>query len=618
MTRIMFALAFVLGAAAVVWIGSGFLGTNTLALAVTLIIGAAYAIGFVELTGFRRATGRLFDLLDSLPDSREALTSWLGQLPPALQPAARRRIEGEPVALPGPMLTPYLLGLLVMLGLLGTFVGMIVTLNGAASALEGSTELATIRSALAAPIAGLSLAFGTSIAGVAASAMLGLAATVSRRERVMVSRQLDIRVRQQLHHLSLDYQREQAFLAIREQSRALPEVVSSLQAMTTHLEQLGAQLSASLSHNQQDFHQQVSRQYETLAESVARSLQTSLADSSRLAAEALRPVVDQATNELHDGAEQSRQQLGEMLEQHARGLAEQFRQTTEQAAHSWQSGLNSHQQASAALAREIAASLQACNDTYRHHTEQLQASQLTGIADLQTTLREQLTALRDQEAGRSETAAQHLAELEATVARHLQTLGHGLEAPMSRLIEAAAEAPKAAAEVIGEMRAELTRSSERDNELLDERRRIMAELNALLQDQRAATKSQQEAIEELIVAATEALTGASDSFASQVQQQGTQLSGIATHISGSADELASLSEALQLAASLFSDSNNQLIGSLEKVEAALDTSASRNNEQLAYYVEQAREIIELSMTSQKDVIDALGAVAAKQSAEEVG
>lgn len=134
MTRIMFALAFVLGAAAVVWIGSGFLGTNTLALAVTLIIGAAYAIGFVELTGFRRATGRLCDLLHSLPDSREALTSWLGQLPPALQPAARRRIEGEPVALPGPMLTPYLLGLLVMLGLLGTFVGMIVTLNGAASA----------------------------------------------------------------------------------------------------------------------------------------------------------------------------------------------------------------------------------------------------------------------------------------------------------------------------------------------------------------------------------------------------------------------------------------------------------------------------------------------------
>ena len=60
---------------------------------------------------------------------------------------------------------------------LGTFAGMIVTM--AAPPRPGQQHrTSAIRSALAAPIAGL-VAFGTSIAGVAASAMLGLASTLT-------------------------------------------------------------------------------------------------------------------------------------------------------------------------------------------------------------------------------------------------------------------------------------------------------------------------------------------------------------------------------------------------------------------------------------------------------
>ncbi|HBC18298.1 MAG TPA: DUF802 domain-containing protein, partial [Alcanivorax sp.] len=132
---------------------------------------------------FRRSTATLDQQLDDLPSSRDGLTHWLKALPGSLRHAVHRRIDGHPAPLPGPQLTPYLTGLLVMLGLLGTFVGMIVTLQGAATALDGSSELTAIRSALAAPIAGLSLAFGTSIAGVAASAMLGLSAALCRRDR---------------------------------------------------------------------------------------------------------------------------------------------------------------------------------------------------------------------------------------------------------------------------------------------------------------------------------------------------------------------------------------------------------------------------------------------------
>jgi len=98
-----------------------------------------------------------------------------------LQPSVRARIEGERVGLPGPSLTPYLVGLLVMLGMLGTFLGMVMTFKGAVFALEGSADLQAIRAALAAPIKGLGLSFGTSVAGVATSALLGLVSALPPR-----------------------------------------------------------------------------------------------------------------------------------------------------------------------------------------------------------------------------------------------------------------------------------------------------------------------------------------------------------------------------------------------------------------------------------------------------
>ncbi|MCK6410727.1 MAG: helix-hairpin-helix domain-containing protein, partial [Thauera sp.] len=73
-----------------------------------------------------------------------------GQVHPSLHNPVRLRIEGERSGLPGPAVTPYLVGLLVLLGMLGTFLGMVVTLNGAVLALESTTDLHTIRAALAA------------------------------------------------------------------------------------------------------------------------------------------------------------------------------------------------------------------------------------------------------------------------------------------------------------------------------------------------------------------------------------------------------------------------------------------------------------------------------------
>ena len=214
--------------------------------------------------------------MNTLPQPLTDLGAWLAGVHPSLQSPVRQRIEGERAALPGPALTPYLVGLLVMLGMLGTFLGMVVTFKGAVFALEGSTDLHAIRAALSAPIKGLGLAFGTSVAGVAASAMLGLLSALSRRERVEVGRLLDSRIATVLRPFSLVHQRQETYRALQVQATALPEVVSSLQALMDGMERRNQQLNEQLLGNQAQFHREVAVAYTGLADTVGQSLQDSL------------------------------------------------------------------------------------------------------------------------------------------------------------------------------------------------------------------------------------------------------------------------------------------------------------------------------------------------------
>ena len=56
---------------------------------------------------------------------------------------------------------------------------------------------------------------------------------------------------------------------------------------------------------------------------------------------------------------------------------------------------------------------------------------------------------------------------------------------------------------------------------------------------------------------------------------------------------------------LFGAGSERLLERLEGIGATLDATAARSDEQLAYYVAQAREVIELSMLSQKQIIGQL-------------
>ena len=616
MNRHFFAGALALGATAVVWVATGFLGSNLLALSMTVIIAAVYGFGALELHRFRQATTTLTTALAEIPAHLPNLGAWLAGMHVSLQNPVRLRIEGERVGLPGPALTPYLVGLLVMLGMLGTFLGMVVTLNGAVFALEGTTDLQAIRSAFAAPIKGLGLAFGTSVAGVATSAMLGLMSAISRRERMVAAQLLDTAIATRLRSFSLTHQRQETYKALQLQSEALPAVVDQMQAMMAQMERMSQQLNARLLTNQESFHSDVKVVYTDLAKSVDQSLRDSLSHSAQAAGESIRPVVEAAMAGIAHDAKLMHARMVDATQTQLDRQAQSSQEVVAALKLEWQH-ITSHAQTNAGKTLDDIAKLMAASEELvrsrmaseavwtQQHNERME--QAVGM------LRAEFGALRDEEALRGKAAVERLGDLQTALTAHLTTLGTSLEAPITRLIETASEAPRAAAEVIGKLRQEVSSSAARDNELLEERSRIMATLSSLLDAINHASVEQRAVIDSLVASSAVALGQAGAQFAEQVDAEAVKLADIAANVTGSAVEVSALSESFSFAVKSFSDANEKLIASLQRIEGAMDKSMARSDEQLAYYVAQAREIIDLSLMSQKDVFEELRQLPAKQA-----
>jgi len=817
MNRNISIFSFILGLLAVIWVVFSYIGGSAIALAVSCIIAAVYLAGAAEMRRYHGNTTVLARALHHIPDDLAHLGEWLQQVPPALQNTVRLRIEGERVALPGPNITPYLVGLLVLLGMLGTFLGMVVTLNGAVLALESTTDLQTIRAALAAPVKGLGVAFGTSVAGVATSAMLGLISALCRRDRLQVGQLLDSKIASVLRDFSLAHQRQETFKALQSQAQTLPSVVDKLDALMTRMAEQNRQLGDRLLAGQQSFYQEAKGIYTDLAQSVDQSLKVSLKDSARLAAETIQPVVtatmegiasetrglhdklfgtvqtqldgisrqfaqtasavgdnwhqalsrhEQATDTQHQHlqtalhayaetfeqrsaalvasvgtahralqaeaaqhnaaqlqtARDSQQQLTGTIATQLDNVANRLDQAITQVAETWQGALTQHTQASAALNQNLQTTLSTFADTFGERSQALLASvdsnhaaiatelttahsefakttqdqqalltqqmanQFDGIAArfdgavktaadtwcsalakheqaserLTSALDKTQTALADTFTARTATLLTEMratqaawqndwsageqtrqatftdaltamaAKLEAqwqragnaTLAQQeqiTQSLGDTARelvaatqrqaettiAEVTRLMQTAAEAPKAAAEVIGQLRHELTASMARDNSLLEERSRIMETLGALLDAINHASTEQRSAIDALVASSAELLERVGGRFSAKVDSEAGKLVDIGASIAGGALEVASLSEAFGHAVGLFSASNDKMMAALQRIEGALTKSLTRSDEQLAYYVAQAREIIDLSIMSQKQIVDEL-------------
>ena len=756
MINLVLAGAFGLGLLSVVLVAAGFVGSSGIALAMTLAIGVVYLLGALEIRRFRAATSGLAAALANIPQPLAGVGDWLDTVPATLRNTVRLRIEGERVALPGPALTPYLVGLLVMLGMLGTFLGMVLTFKGAVFALEGSTDLQAIRSALAAPIRGLGLAFGTSVAGVATSAMLGLLSAISRRERTDVARLLDRHLLSDFRSFSHRHQQQQTFAAIQAQAETLPVLAERLQALMEGLERRSEQLGNQLRAQQEQFHHEAQRTTTALADSVGAALRDSLAAGARAAGESLTPVVTRAMADLAQESRALHGRATEAAQAQLDGLAVQFRATTTTVADTWSASLaqqartgealvqgldaalagftarfeeratallgsvqaslaatqtaqtEADQARQQALAQSLVAMAEALQGEWQRAgarvLEQQQATttaleesaraiigrtqqqagetleavarlversealvaartdsesrwlaeqaarmeQLAGLwrseigglradeaaradaaavrfaqlradeaAQAQAAL-DRLEALRNDEAARGTAAVARLGELQAALATHLATLGAALEAPLTRMLQTASEVPQAAAGVITELRQEVSRLAERDNRALEERTQLVERIGALLQTLHQAATAQSGAIDRLVASAGASLERSGAQFSASLATQLAQAQQVAAQVGGSSVELASLGEAFGHGVQLFSASNERLLEALQRVEAAIAQSMTRSDEQLAYYVAQAREVIDLSIASQQGIVEDLRRLDGRKAAAPAG
>ena len=607
MNKLLYGAAFGIGLAVAGWIGAGYWQSQPLALVMTLLIAAFYLMGAQELRRFQQHTTALEQALHDLQRPPPALGDWLQVLPAALRHAVRARVEGERSALPGPALTPYLAGLLVLLGMLGTFLGMVVTLSGTSVALERATDLQTMRDSLAAPVKGLGLAFGTSVAGVAASAMLGLMSALARRQRQQAVQQLDTHIATTLHGFTRAHQRQQSLLLQQQQAQVMPQLVERLQQAMAQLQVQAQQSNDGLLASQQQFQNQAEAAYRALAASVDESLRHSLADSARIVAATIQPAVQSTmsgiareTAALHGHIAGTVQQQLEGLVHRLGATLDGWGQSIEQRSTALLAGigarldgaLQASQQAQCAAAAQLEQRSAALLRTLEQSHEALQAELASRDAQRLAAWSEALSAMAASlERSASQISAQAEAHARSTIAE------------ISRLVQTASDAPRAAAEVVAQLRDELSHSMARDNAMLEERSRIMATLNTLLDAVQHSTGEQKAAIE--------ALAGAS---AAWLQQAGARMESVSAQVAAGAVDVASLGEAFGAAVEGFSHSSDRLMAHLQRIDDTLGKAIARSDEQLAYYVAQAREVIDLSLVSQKQIVEDLQRMAGRRAA----
>ncbi|WP_261533932.1 DUF802 domain-containing protein [Burkholderia multivorans] len=923
-------VVFAAGLLAVCWIAAGYVGSNPLASAVTLLIGACYVAGAWELLRYRQATAALSRAVAALAEPPARLDAWLNTLPAGLRGAVRARIDGTRVALPGPALTPYLVGLLVLLGMLGTLLGMVVTLKGTGAALESATDLDAIRASLIAPVKGLGFAFGTSIAGVATSAMLGLLSALVRRERSEAAQQLDAQIATTLRVHTPAHRRDESFRLLQQQADTMPALVDRLQTMMTTLEARSVALHERQLESQQAFFDRTEQAYARLASSVGASLQESAAESARVAGAALQPVVaatmtglaqemaalrdtvsgavqrqlDGLTNGFeaatanvtaawHRALDAQRSAgdavaqrldttLGQFADTFAQrsadlldGVATRLESTEGRLADAWRDALSRQEQvgetlagqharalsdAAATFERHSASTLAAMRDAHTHLQTELAARDAQRLAawneslaamaaklgdewqragvhsadrqqeicdalaqttrdlaaqaatfeqrsndllttirdshtglqtqlaardeerlsawneslaamaaklgdewqragvhsadrqqeicdalaqttrdlaaqaatfeqrsnDLLTTIRDSHTGLQTQLAARDEerlsawneslaamaaklgdewqragvhsagrqqeicdALAQTTRDLAAqaatfeqrsndllttirdshtglqtqlaardeqrlsawndslaamaaalrdewqqasahaaarqqdicdTLARTANDIAAQAQAQASdtineigRLVQAASEAPKAAADVVAELRQRLSESMVRDTAMLEERSRLLATLETLLGAVNHASTEQRAAIDALVSTSADLLDRIGARFNDTVDAQSRKLDAVAAQVTAGAVDVASLGDAFGAAVQVFGESNDKLLAHLQRIEAALEKSLARSDEQLEYYVAQAREVIDLSMMSQKQIVEDLQQIAGRRT-----
>jgi hypothetical protein len=431
---------------------------------------------------------------------------------------------------------------------------------------------------------------------------------------------------------------------------------SVLTAYADSFEHRSATLLASVESTQAKLQADAAQQHAALAETTAASQQqlaatlasqfdgvtsrldqavSQVADTFGERTQALLTAIDTSHAAFAQSTQAQQAAISEQVASQLDGIAQRFDGTVHTVSENWTSALAKHEQASDRLTQALEQTQTSLADTFAQRTAALLADMRATQADWQ---RDWATGEQTRQASFTDALTAMAGKLEAQWQQHgdatlaqqekiTGTLGDTARdlvathqrqaettiAEVTRLMQTAAEAPKAAAEVIGQLRHELSASMARDNSLLEERSRIMETLGALLDAINHASTEQRSAIDALVASSAELLERAGSQFAAKVESEAGKLVEIGTSITGGALEVASLGEAFGAAVKLFAESNDKMMAALQRIEGGLTKSLTRSDEQLAYYVAQAREIIDLSILSQKKMVDDLQRVAGSEA-----
>jgi hypothetical protein len=412
---------------------TAYLGRDWLATLIVCAIGIALAFGLVELfVRLARATKLEYEL-HALPKTPTDNT--IDAASPLLSSLLRARIEQAPLPNLSEGSASFLTGLLVMLGLLGTLLGLFQTVHGAGQALTSSTDIDALRRSLSAPIEGLTRSFGCSAAGISASAMLGLAMALVRRSEVRAMRVFYAYAAGPLRALSPTRRQLLALEQLANQGSALPEAAHAIEGVGTKLGELATQLS----ELQQTAHKAQQRAFSDLL----ASLRGEFAKAAGEVGEALHARVSPLM-------EQMAARSGEALVAQAGALATVARDVTrelerdaalrrEQAAEAMQAlraRLDEAEQARAAAHSQELASVTALATRSLHETEQRELALSKRWQELVTRFDTQLEAARSSESERLrsfDTLADSVRERDAEKLVQLDNLTTRVGAELERL-----------------------------------------------------------------------------------------------------------------------------------------------------------------------------------------
>jgi hypothetical protein len=287
------------------------------------------------------------------------------------------------------------------------------------------------------------------------------------------------------------------------------------------------------------------------------SLKDSAAASARAAGDAIRPVVESAMGQVAQQADRVHARLGEVAQGQVEMAAARFDATAQAMA---------------------------------------------------STFHDALRATADELQGAWRLAGEQGLAQQAAITTALEQAAANFEEPLTRLLRTASEVPQSAAGVVAQLREEMSRLTERDNLALQERTLLLEQLRGLLDAVHAATDRQRVATDALLASATSAMEEAGSRLAASLDAQSARAGVAATHMVAGAVELSAVADAFVQGVQQFQAGSDKLVEGLDRMEASLRRATTRSDEQLAYYVAQAREVIDLSIASQQGLVENLRAL----------